>query len=640
MNHNSHATQVLAAALLALAPLSSQAQPSRYFRIQVVDEATNRGVPLAELTTTSNSRFITDSNGLAAIDAPELMGQKVYFSVSSHGYEHPSDMFGNRGEALDVKPGGVGQIKLRRLNIAERLYRVTGAGIYRDTVLLGQKAPIQKPLLNGQVTGQDTVMVTPYKGRLYWFWGDTNRPSYPLGNFSVSGATSLLPNAGGLDPSVGVDLTYWVDAEGFAKKMLPIAPALGGPIWVGGAFTIRDGAGQERLLTRYVHLKGGGEAGENGLAIFNDAKAVFEKKLAFSTPIFPDGHPFHATANGVEYVYFQTANSSEAAPLMRLRADIEHVSDPASYECFTCLAPGSRPDKSASVERDAAGQPVYKWKANTAAPGPDLRKQLVASGKMKAEESPIQLRDVETDAPIQSHGGSVFWNAFRKRWVMISGQAGGSPSYLGELWFAEADTPAGPWVYARKIITHNKYTFYNPTQHPFFDADGGRLIYFEGTYTSTYSGNEDRTPLYDYNQIMYRLALDDARLALPAPVYQLKNGGPAYMMREDVEAKNQWAQVQSIPFFAIPPTRAHAGLVPVSLGAAGAKPLFYALPAEAAPGEKPSPGLVPLYEMRDARGQKRLSTVAGDAAKQAEPVARVWRNPSSVLALDFETKPR
>jgi hypothetical protein len=291
-----HASQVLAAALLVLIPPSAHAQPSRYFRLQVVDEATNRGVPLAELTTTSNSRFITDSNGLAAIDAPELMNQKVYFSVSSHGYTHDADQFGYRGEAFDVKAGGSGQIKLKRVNIAERLYRITGAGIYRDTVLLGQKAPIAQPLLNAKVTGQDTVMATPYRGKLYWFYGDTNRAAYPLGNFAVSGATSLLPSAGGLNPSIGVDLTYWTDAEGFSKQMLPLTPALGGPIWVGGAFTIRDGA-QERLLSRYVHLKSGGATGENGLAIFNDAKAIFEKKLAFDTPLFPDGHPFHATSN-------------------------------------------------------------------------------------------------------------------------------------------------------------------------------------------------------------------------------------------------------------------------------------------------------------------------------------------------------
>lgn len=613
---------------------AAYAQAGKPFRLQVLDEATNRGVPLAELRTTSNSRFISDSNGLVAISEPELMNQKVYFSISSHGYEHPADMFGNRGEALDVKPGVSGQIKLKRLNIAERLYRITGAGIYRDTVLLGQKPPIAQPLLNAKVTGQDTVMVTPYKNKLYWFYGDTNRASYPLGNFAVSGATSLLPGQGGLDPSVGVDLTYWTDEEGFSKKMLPIEPALGGPIWVGGVFTLRDGAGAERLMTRYVHLKSGGAAGENGLAIFNDAKALFEKKLAFQGPLFPDGHPFRARVNGQEYLYFQTGNSNEAAPLMRVRADMEHVSNPKTYEFFTALAPGSRPDKSANVERDAVGKPIYKWKADTAAPGPDLRKELISAGKMKADESLIQLRDVETDAPIQSHGGSVFWNAFRRRWVMISGQAGGTPSYLGELWFSEADTPVGPWVYARKILTHQKYTFYNPTQHPFFDQDGGRLIYFEGTYTSTYSGNENPTPLYDYNQVMYRLALDDARLTLPTPVYRLRDGTLA--MREQVEARGLWRQVASIPFFAMPPARARAEMLPIRPNA-GAAPLFHALQPTPAAQEKPSPSVVALYETRNARGQALYSTEAG-AGAQAKPVARVWRNPSSVLALDFEAK--
>src|SRR5262249_10300175 len=53
---------------------------------------------------------------------------------------------------------------------------------------------------------------------------------------------------------------------------------------------------------------------------------------------------------------------------------------------------------------------------------------------------------------------------------------------------------------------------YNPKQHPYFDQEGGRFIYFEGTYSHTFSGNEHPTPRYDYNQIMYRLDLADERL--------------------------------------------------------------------------------------------------------------------------------
>ena len=98
---------------------------------------------------------------------------------------------------------------------------------------------------------------------------------------------------------------------------------------------------------------------------------------------------------------------------------------------------------------------------------------------------------------------------------MIAVAAGRQASFLGEVWYTEADRPEGPWIWARKIVTHDRYRFYNPVQHPFFDQDGGRVIYFEGTYTYTFSGNDDPTPRYDYNQVMYRLDLGDPRLKLP-----------------------------------------------------------------------------------------------------------------------------
>jgi hypothetical protein len=48
---------------------------------------------------------------------------------------------------------------------------------------------------------------------------------------------------------------------------------------------------------------------------------------------------------------------------------------------------------------------------------------------------------------------------------------------------------------------------YNPKQHPYFEEEDGRIIYFEGTYAETFSGNPVPTPLYDYNQMMFRLDL-------------------------------------------------------------------------------------------------------------------------------------
>src|SRR5262249_51209014 len=146
-----------------------------------------------------------------------LMNQTVFVHVRSHGYEFPKDGFGIRGKTIKVVPGGKATLKIKRLNIAERLYRVTGAGVYRDSVLLGAKVPVREAVLNAQVFGSDSVVSALYQGKIYWFWGDTNRPSYPLGNFHVPGATSLLPGNGGLDPEAGVDLSYFLGDDGFAR---------------------------------------------------------------------------------------------------------------------------------------------------------------------------------------------------------------------------------------------------------------------------------------------------------------------------------------------------------------------------------------------------------------------------------------
>ena len=80
--------------------------------------------------------------------------------------------------------------------------------------------------------GQDSVLNAVYQGKIHWFWGDTNRPGYPLGNFHSPGAVSELPGKGGLDPSKGVDLTYFVDENGFARPTCKMPGE--GPTWITG----------------------------------------------------------------------------------------------------------------------------------------------------------------------------------------------------------------------------------------------------------------------------------------------------------------------------------------------------------------------------------------------------------------------
>ena len=57
---------------------------------------------------------------------------------------------------------------LRRTQIAQRVFRLTGGGLYRDSVLVGAAVPpsVRNPLIDpaAGVLGQDTVMTAEYKG--------------------------------------------------------------------------------------------------------------------------------------------------------------------------------------------------------------------------------------------------------------------------------------------------------------------------------------------------------------------------------------------------------------------------------------------------------------------------------------------
>ncbi len=479
------------------------------FKIAVVDEATGRGVPMVELCTVHDVLFVTDSAGVAAILDPELLGREVYFHVQSHGYEYPKDGFGFSGATLTVVKGGSAQLSIRRINVAERLYRMTGAGIYRDSILLGEKAPIKEPLINGLVTGQDSALAALYHGRLFWCFGDTNRFGYPLGNFAVSCAVSSLQDSGGLPPSVGVDLEYFVDVSGFSRRMCPIE-GQPGPVWLDALMVLQDAEGKERLVARFMRVKTLGELYEQGMAVYDDESQVFEptSSIPLDAPVVPKGHPLRVRSGSQDYFYF-----ADPFGLVRVRADWSSVLRVESYESFTCLRQGERYQAlDPALERDAEGRLVYGWKKHTAVIGPKEQKELVRGGHAKAEELWLNLRDATSGKAVQAHAGSCSFNSYRGRYVLIAVEVMGD-SYLGEVWYAEADSPEGPWSDAVRIVTHDDYSFYNPAQRPWFAEEGGRFIYFDGTYSKTFSGTKVGTPRYDYNQITYRLDLSDPRLA-------------------------------------------------------------------------------------------------------------------------------
>jgi len=508
---------VLRHLLATLLPLLAIGASGDYFQIRIVDRDTGRGVPMVSFTTNNHIVCISDSNGIVAWNEPGLMDRDVYFRIESPGYRFPDG-----GRVIHVVRGGKEELRIQRLEIAERLYRVTGQGIYRDSALTGFPVPVREPVLNSEVLGQDTVRVAPYHGKLFWLWGDTDRAGRPYGNFATTSATSELPGSGGLDPSLGVDLKYFTNPDGFVKPMCPWP--IDGLKWLHALLTVHDPSGAERLVARYDSIGKQSKSNESGLAVFNDNAQEFERLAVFPKPdpeVSPEGvPPFRVRSGGADYFYFCDPRPT---PVVRVRADWKSIQDLDAYEVFD-------------------GQ----WKPSTTLP-----------------KKRSTWLDVETGESV-SADTKVEWNAYRKRWIGISQR---NP---GEVWYAEADTPVGPWVYTTRVASHDGYFFYWPVRHPFFDQAGGRIIYFEGTYTDTFSGKPVITPRYNYNQLMYRLSLDDSRLFLPAPVYRLKDG--RLLMRDGVEAADAWDEIAAIPFYALPHDRSREGTIDI-------RGLFYALPA-------------------------------------------------------------
>lgn len=480
--------------------------PNRFFGIHVVDESTGRGVPLVELSTVHQVRHVTDSAGWVALDDPGLMGRRVFFHVRSHGYGFPEDGFGYAGTVLTPTAGAKTILPIKRTNIAERLYRITGEGIYRDSLLLGEEVAAASD--RGQVAGQDSAFAVPYRGQIRWFWGDTSRLSYPLGHFWMAGATSLLPADGGLDPSIGVSLDYFVDPDGFSRPMARLGVA-SGPIWIDAVCALPDETGRERLVCHYAHMESLAKMLDHGLAIYNDKTDQFEtlQPLPMNARwAFPgQAHPIRVRTANTEYLYL-----GEVFPTVRVPATLTAFCTPQRYEAWTCLAEGSTPSVPV-LQRSPDGHLQYAWRRNTQPVDIPMEWDWITRGRIRPEEAGLVPVDVSSGKPIRLHRGSVAWNRHRKRWIMIACEQGGT-SALGEVWYAEASEPTGPWRRARKILSHDRYSFYNPVHHPFFDQEGGRILYFEGTYTTAFSGNPEATPRYDYNQIMHRLDLDDPRL--------------------------------------------------------------------------------------------------------------------------------
>jgi len=340
------------------------------------------------------------------------------------------------------------------------LGRITGAGLFGES----QKFGGERDWRESGVLGQDSVQNAVHRGRMFWAWGDTNLAHYPLGIFDVTGATTDIHPLASFQPPLRVKLNYFRGNEGRPRAIAQLPGD--GPTWISGCVSLPDKSGTPRLVASYVKIKGFLTAYESGLCVWNDAEEKFELLRTLWTasdespehPPMPTGHPVILDGQkGRRIVLF-----GDPLPKLRCEATFEAWQEPANWEILT-------------------PQDV--------------------------------LPSAADGSPVKPHAGSIAWNVFRHRWATVFHEAGGKPSNLGEVWYAEADAPTGPWGPAVKVVSHKDYSFYNVRLHPEFTPADSPILLFEGTYTALFADNPQPTPRYDYNQIMYRLDLDDRRLA-------------------------------------------------------------------------------------------------------------------------------
>ena len=304
--------------------------------------------------------------------------------------------------------------------------------------------------------GCDSVVTARFAGKQFWFWGDTNLAKYPLGIFNVSAATTtdFVPPA---RPPLQVRFDYFQNAQGAARGVADVPGD--GPTWIWGAATLKDAQGREHLVASAVKVRGNMEAYRWDLVEWDRSAQKFLPVLTFWTkspehpkaPKVPDGHALKwRDDQGKEWLLY-----CNPFPTLRCPATYEAWKDSSTWENLT-------PDRTI----------------------------LTPAGKK-----------------VEAHGGDLAWHPWSQRWLLLFTQKGGDSSFLGEIWLASAPSPTGPWTGARKVASHDNYTFYNPVLHPeAFRADSP-VIHFEGTYVTTFTNNQQPTPRWDYNQVLYQVDL-------------------------------------------------------------------------------------------------------------------------------------
>ena len=289
-----------------------------------------------------------------------------------------------------------------------------------------------------------------------------------------------------------------------------------GPTWLDGLAAFRDEDGRERLVAGYAKIRPPMETYEHGLVAFDpETRNVFEKvaTIPLDAPIRPVGHSVPAQG--------------------RRRRPTSTIADPVPADPRPCRRrrpqgprrvrgvhlPGARQPARRPEDRPRPRRPAplrlaagHRGRSTPSEASP-ARQGGPAQGRTRPSS---HLRDADTGKAVLAHTRLGLLERVPqamgddrgrdRRQVVDAWARSGSPRPTPRS--GRGSTPARSSPTTSTASTTRSSTPSSP-------RTAAASIFFEGTYTTSFSGNTDPTPRYDYNQVMYRLDLSDPRLNLP-----------------------------------------------------------------------------------------------------------------------------
>lgn len=251
-----------------------------------------------------------------------------------------------------------------------------------------------------------------------------------------------------------------------------------GPVWLGGLVVLPDSQGAEHLVATYVKIKNRLEPVEYGLCEWDEKIESFVPQRVLWTQkdgnarrpdslLVPDGQP----------VRFRPQVGQEKLLFVNPFAEVQML---YSYEAWLDPSSWTLP-----TTQEANGWRDGIW-----------------------TDSEVSESSIAESTPVKAHRGDMAWSSRLGKWVMIFTQIGGESSFLGEVWYTSSESPLGPWDAPTPVVTHKNYSFYNPIIYEHALNQESPYLYFEGTYTAEFADHAEKTPRFDYNQVLYRLDLD------------------------------------------------------------------------------------------------------------------------------------